>query len=163
MKDIVVPQSKDQYEKGSEAPKRYIINEASVRLQTSEGERRYPPGTLFCPKGFRPAGDEHKIPPGVTIAGIESTEEAPLRRTIHVDWGSARDPVLWESEPTLRRKIAKAEVRAAMLRAIAVGAAAGTAVAILQGVLPVVGGWLRYWSGIVVGLVVGVIHANPQT
>ena len=162
MKDIVVPQSRDQYEKGSEAPKRYIINEASVRLQTSEGEHRYPPGTLFSPKGFKPTGEEYKIPPGVTIAGIESTEEAPLRRTIHVDWGAAQDPVLWESEPTLRRKIAKAEARAAMLRAIAVGAAAGTAVAILQGVLPVVGGWLLHWGGIVVGLVVGVIHTSPQ-
>ena len=163
MKDIVLPQSKSQYETGNQVPKRYIINEASVRLQTSEGEHCYPPGTLFCPKDFKPAGDEYKIPPGVKIAGIESTDEAPLHRTIHVDWGSAQDPVLWESEPTLRRKIANAEARATMLRAIAVGAAAGTAVAILQGVLPVVGGWLHHWSGIVLGLVVGLIHANPHT
>ena len=163
MKDIVVPQSKSQYEKRNEAPKRYIINEASVRLQTSDGERRYPPGTLFCPIGFTPVGDEHKIPPGVTIAGVESSEEAPLRRTIHVDWGSGQDPVLWESEPTLRHKIAKAEARAAMLRAIAVGAAAGTSVAILEGVLPVVGGWIRHWGGIILGIVVGVAHASTQS
>jgi len=163
MKDIVVPQSKDQYEKGNEAPKRYIINEASVRLQTSEGQHRFPPGTLFCPKGHKPTGDDYKIPPGVTIAGMVSTEEAPLRRTIHVDWGSARDPVLWESEPTLRRKIAQAEARATMLRAIAVGAAAGTAVAILEGVLPVFGSWVRHWSGMILGLVVGVVHANFQS
>ncbi|MDE0605201.1 MAG: hypothetical protein OXI18_12425 [bacterium] len=72
-----------------------------------------------------------------------------VRRGPHVDWGSAQDPVLCELEPTLRPKIVKAEARATMMRAIAAGAAAGTAVVIFEGVLPVVGGWLRHWSGIV--------------
>ena len=48
-----------------------------------------------------------------------------------------------------------------MLRAIAVGAAAGTAVAILQGALPVIADWISHWSGILMGVVIGVIHANP--
>ena len=49
-----------------------------------------------------------------------------------------------------------------MLRAIAVGAEAGTAVAIIEGALPIVAGWISHWSGIIMGVVVGVIHANPE-
>ena len=34
MKDIVESQAKNEYEKGNVPPKRYIVTEAPVRLQT---------------------------------------------------------------------------------------------------------------------------------
>lgn len=161
MKDIVEPQSKFEYEKGNVAPKRYIITEAPVRLQTPEGVRRYPAGTMFQPMPFVPVNEERKVPPGTKLGTLVSTEHKPLVSTVSVVWAENPDKaILWESEPSLRQKIAQSEARVAMLRAIAVGAAAGTAVAILGGALPVVVGGISHWGGIILGLVVGVIHAN---
>lgn len=163
MKDIVESQTKDEYEKGNVAPKRYIITEAPVRLQTPDGARRYPAGTMFMALSFVPGNKERKVPPGKKLGELVSTEETPLSTTVSVAWaGSPDKAILWESEPSLRQKIARAEARVAMLRAIAVGAAAGIAVAILQGALPVIGDWISHWSGIFMGIVVGVIHANPD-
>ena len=164
MKDIVESQTKDEYEKGNVPPKRYIITEAPVRLQTPEGVRRFPAGTMFQALSFLPVNEERKVPPGTKLGELVSTEEKPLTSTVSVVWAESPDQsILWESEPSLRQKIAGAEARVAMLRAIAVGAAAGTAVAILQGALPVIGDWISHWSGVFMGVVVGVIHANPDT
>lgn len=163
MKDIVESQTKDEYEKGNVPPKRYIITEAPVRLQTPEGVRRYPAGTMFQALSFIPVNKEGKVPPGKKLGELVSTEEKPLSSTVLVAWAESPDKaILWESEPSLRQKIARAEARVAMLRAIAVGAAAGTAVAILQGALPVIADWISHWSGIIMGVVVGIIHANPE-
>ena len=163
MKDIVESQTKDEYEKGNVPPKRYIITEAPVRLQTPEGARRYPAGTMFTALSFVPVNQMRKVPPGKKLGDLVSTEDKPLSTTVSIAWAESADKaVLWESEPSLRRKIARAEARAAMLRAIAVGAAAGTAVAILEGALPVIADWISHWSGIIMGVVVGVIHANPE-
>ncbi|MDE2783078.1 MAG: hypothetical protein OXK77_08990 [Gemmatimonadota bacterium] len=163
MKDIVESQTKQEYEKGNVPPKRYIITEAPVRLQTPRGMRRYPAGTMFQALSFLPVNEEQKVPPGRKLGELVSTEERPLTSTVSVVWAeSPEEAILWESEPSLRQKIAGAEARVSMLRAIAVGAAAGTAVAILQGVLPVIADWVGHWSGIIMGVVVGVIHANPE-
>ncbi len=161
MKDIVEPQSKDEYEKGNVAPKRYIITEAPVRLQTPEGERRYPAGTMFQPMPFLPVNEERKVPPGTKLGTLVSTEHEPLVSTVSVVWAGNPDrAILWESEPSLRHKIAKSEARVAMMRAIAVGAAAGMAVAILGGALPVIADGIRHWSAVIMGLVVGVAHGS---
>ena len=161
MKDIVEPQSKNEYEKGNVAPKRYIITEASVRLQTPEGVRRYPAGTMFQPMPFLPVNKERKLPPGTKLGTLVSTEHKPLVSTVSVVWAENPDrAILWESEPSLRQKIAQSEARVAMFRAIAVGAAAGTAVAILGGALPAIADGIRHWSAIIMGLVVGVTYAS---
>ena len=161
MKDIVESQTKDEYERGNVAPKRYIITEASVRLQTPEGVRRYPPGTMFQPLPFLPVDEGRKVPPGKKLGNLVSTEHEPLVGTVSVVWAESPDKaILWESEPSLRQKIAKSEARVAMLRAVAVGAAAGTAVAILGGALPVIADGISHWSGIIMGLVVGVVHGS---
>lgn len=161
MKDIVEPQSKDEYEKGNVAPKRYIITEAPVRLQTPEGVRRYPAGTMFQPMPFLPVNEERKVPPGTKLGTLVSTEHEPLTSTVSVVWAENPDrAILWESEPSLRQKIAKSEARVAMMRAIAVGAAAGTAVAILGGALPTIADGIRHWSAIIMGLAVGVAHGS---
>lgn len=163
MKDIVESQTKHENEKGNVPPKRYIITEAPVRLQTPEGVRRFPAGTMFQALSFLPVNEERTVPPGTKLGELVSTEEKPLTSTVSVVWAESPDKaILWESEPSLRQKIAGAEARVAMLRAIAVGAAAGTAVAILQGALPVIGDWISHWSGVFMGVVVGVIHANPD-
>ncbi len=162
MKDIVESQTKNEYEKGNVPPKRYIITEAPVRLQTPDGVRRYPAGTMFTALSFVPVDKERKVPPGKKLGELVSTEEKPLSSTVSLAWaGSLDKAILWESEPSLRQKIAGAEARVAMLRAIAVGAAAGTAVAILQEALPVIADGISHWSGIILGVVVGVVHANP--
>ena len=163
MKDIIESQTKQEYEKGNVRPKRYIITEAPVRLQTPEGVRRYPAGTMFHALSFLPVNEERKVPLGKKLGELVSTEERPLTSTVSVVWAESPDKaILWESEPSLRQKIAAAEARSSMLRAIAVGAAAGTAVAILQGALPVIADWISHWSGIIMGVVVGVIHGNPD-
>lgn len=163
MKDIVESQTKQEYEKGNVPPKRYIITEAPVRLHTPGDKRRYPAGTMFQALSFLPVNEERKVPPGEKLGELVSTEKRPLTSTVSVVWAeSPEKAILWESEPSLRQKIAGAEARASMLRAIAVGPAAGTAVAILQGALPVIADWIGHWSGIVMGVVVGVIHANPE-
>lgn len=163
MKDIVESQTKNEYEKGNVPPKRYIIAEAPVRLETPEGVRRYPAGTMFIALSFIPVNKERKLPPGKKLGELVSTEETPLSSTVSVAWAESPDKaILWESEPSLRKKVARAEARVGMLRAIAVGAAAGTAVAILQEALPVIADGIRHWSGIIMGVVVGVIHANPE-
>lgn len=163
MKDIVESQTKNEYEKGNVPPTRYIITEAPVRLQTPEGARRYPAGSMFEALSFVPVNEDYEVPPGKKLGELVSTEEGPLSSTILLAWAeSPEKAVVWESEPSLRRKISRAEARGAMLRAIAVGAAAGTAVAILEGALPVIAGWISDWSGIIMGLVVGVVHANPK-
>ena len=107
--------------------------------------------------------EERKVPPGQKLGELVSSEETPLATTVSVAWAESPDKgILWESEPSLRQKIARAEARVAMLRAISVGAAAGTAVAILQEALPVIVDWTSHWSGIIMGVAVGVIHANPE-
>lgn len=162
MNDIVESQTKNEYEKGNRPPTRYIITEAPVRLRTPRGVRRYPEGTMFRALSFVPVNEEHKLPEGEKLGELVSTKEKPLFSTVSVAWvGSSEKRILWESEPTLRRKVARAESRAAMLRAIAVGAAAGTAVAILQGLLPAISDWVSHWGGIIIGLVVGVTDASP--
>lgn len=163
MKDIVESQTKSEYEKGNVPPTRYIITEAPVRLQTPEGVRRYPEGTMFEALSFVPVNEDYKVPPGKKLGELVSTEENPLSSTVLLAWAETPEKaVLWESEPSLRRKIARAETRASMLRAITVGAAAGAAVVILQGVLPVIADWIGRWSAIIMGLVMGVIHATPE-
>ena len=163
MKDIVESQTKNDYEKGNVPPKRYIITEAPVRLQTPEGVRRYPAGTMFTALSFIPVNKKRKVPPGKKLGELVSTEETPLASTVSVAWAESPDKaILWESEPSLRKKVARAEARVAMLRAIAVGAAAGTAVAILQEALPVIADWINHWSGIIMGVVVGIIHVDPE-
>ncbi|MDE2922095.1 MAG: hypothetical protein OYL92_10555 [Acidobacteriota bacterium] len=162
MKDIVESQTKDEYEKGNVPPTRYIVTEASVWLQTPQGLRRHPAGTMFAALSFVPVNEERALPPGKKLGQLVSTEETPLHSTVSVAWAESKNKaLLWESEPSLRKKIAKAEARVTMLRAIAVGAAAGTSVAILEGALPILAGWINHWSGIIMGLVVGVVHANP--
>ena len=161
MKDIVEPQTKNDYEKGNVAPTRYIITEAPVLLQTPEGKRRYPAGTMFQPMPFLPVNEERKLPPGTKLGTLVSTEHKPLVSTVSVVWAENADKaVLWESEPSLRQKIAKSEARVAMWRAIAVGAAAGMGVTILGGALPVIADGISHWGGIILGLVVGAIRAN---
>lgn len=161
MKDIVEVQTKNEYEKGNVAPKRYIVTEAPVRLQTPDGVQRYPAGTMFQPVRFLPTNEELRVPPGKKLGNHVSTEQKPLFSMVSVVWAeSPDDAILWESEPSLRQKIAKSEARVAMLRAIAVGAAAGTAVAILSGALPVIADGIRHWSGVIMGLVVGVTQGN---
>ena len=161
MKDICESQTKNEYEQGNVPPKRYIITEAPVRLQTPEGVRWYPEGTMFQPLPFLPVNEERRVPPGKKLGNLVSTEQKPLFSTVSVVWAeSLDDAVLWESEPSLRRKIARSEARVAMLRAIAVGAAAGIAVAILGGTLPAIADGISHWSGIIIGLVVGVIHGS---
>ena len=163
MKDIVESQTKSEYEKGNVPPTRYIITEAPVRLQTPEGVRRYPEGTMFEALSFVPVNEDYKVPPGKKLGELVSTEENPLSSTVLLAWAETPEKaVLWESEPSLRRKIARAESRASMLRAITVGAAAGAAVVILQGVLPVIADWIGRWSAIIMGRVLGVIHATPE-
>ena len=163
MKDIVESQTKNDYDKGNVPPKRYIITEAPVRLQTPDGVRRYAAGTMFQALSFIPVNEERKVPPGKKLGELVSTEDKPLASTVSVVWAESLDKaILWESEPSLRQKIAGAEARVAMVRAIAVGAAAGTAVAILQAALPVIADWISHWSGIIMGVVVGIIHANPK-
>ena len=115
MKDIVESQTKNEYDKGNVPPVRYIITEAPVRLQTPEGVRRYPAGTMFQPLPFVPVNEERKVPPGKKLGNLVSTEQRPLFSTVSVVWARSRDDaVLWESEPSLRRKIAGSEVRLAM-------------------------------------------------
>ena len=157
MKDIVESQTKNDYEKGNVPPKRYIITETSVRLQTPNGVRRYPEGTMFQAKSFIPVNKEWKVPPGKKLGDLVSTKERPLSSTVSVVWALNLDEaILWESEPSLRRKIARAESCAAMRRAIMVGVAAGSAIVILQGVFPVIADWINHWSGAILGIVMGV-------
>ncbi|MDE0260169.1 MAG: hypothetical protein OXR82_17510 [Gammaproteobacteria bacterium] len=164
MKDIVEPQTKNEYDRGNVSPKRYIITEAPVRLQTPEGERQFPAGTMFQPLNFIPVNQELKVPPGKKLGMLVSTEENPLYSTVSVAWAENPDKaILWESEPSLRHKIAKAEARVSMWRAIKVGATAGTAVFILQAVLPVIADWISHWSGIIVGIAVGVVQENQSS
>lgn len=161
MKDIVESQTKHEYEQGNVPAKRYIIAEASVRLQTPKGVRRYPAGTMFQPLPFVPVNEERRVPPGRKLGNLVSTEQRPLYSTVSVAWAqSLDDAILWESEPSLRQKIAGSEVRLAMWRAILVGAMAGTAVAFLGEALPVVTDGISHWGGIVLGLVVGVVHGS---
>ena len=158
MKDIFESQTKNQYDKGNVPPKRYIITEAPVRLQTPEGVRRFPAGTMFQALSFLPVNEERKLPLGKKLGDLVSTEERPLVSTVSVAWaGSSDEAILWESEPSLRHKIANAENRAAMLRAIVVGTSAGAAVVILQGVLPFFADWIYRWMGTVTGITVGVV------
>lgn len=161
MKDIVESQTKNEYDKGNVPPARYIITEAAVRLQTPEGVRRYPAGTMFQPLPFVPVNEERKVPPGKKLGNLVSTEQSPLFSTVSVVWArSPDDAILWESEPSLRRKIAGSEVRLAMRRAIVVGAMAGTAVAIMGEALPAVAERISHWGGVIIGLVTGVIHGR---
>lgn len=161
MKDLVESQSKSQYDKGNRPPKRYIVTEASVRLQTPDGVCRFPAGTMFIALSFIPVNEERKVPPGTKVGRHLATEEAPLSSTVSVAWPeTAEKAILWESEPSLRQKIAAAEARAAMMRAVAVGAAAGTAVAILQRALPTIADAISHWSAVIMGLVAGVVHVN---
>ena len=67
-------------------PKRYIITEAPVRLQTPEGVRRYPAGTMFQVLSFIPVNKERKVPPGKKLGELVSTEEKPLSSTVLVAW-----------------------------------------------------------------------------
>lgn len=106
----------------------------------------------FIPSGA-PTNNDHKVPPGIKLGHVESTKESPIYSTVSVAWAADRkDSILWESEPSLRHKIARAEARAAMLRAVIVGASAGTAVYALTEFLPL----LVDWTGAIIGLVAAV-------
>lgn len=99
-----------EYEKGNRPPRRYIVTGASVRLQTPDGVRRFPAGTMFVALSFIPVNEEHKVPPGTKVGQHLSTEEVPLSSTVAVAWPETpAKAILWESEPSLRQKIARAE------------------------------------------------------
>ena len=164
MKDIVESQTKNEYDRGNVPPKRYIITEAPVRLQTRKGVSKFPAGTMFQALSFIPVNEEHKVPPGKKLGELVSTEEKLLYSTVAVAWAENPDKaILWESEPSLRRKIARAEARVSTWRAIKVGAIAGTAVFILQAVLPVIADWISDWSGILVGIAVGAVQESQSS
>lgn len=163
MKDLFLPQTKRDYETGNKAAKHYIIPEASVRVQTSEGKRRFPAGTMFQAIPFIPQGDRHRVPPGEKLGDYLSTEEHPLNSTIGVAWTRSDDaPVIYESEPSLRRKIGRAEIRARAFRAVLIGAAAGTAVVVIETLLPVVVKWVNHLPAII-GIMVATMQASTPS
>lgn len=159
MKDLFLPITKQDYEKGTRAPKHLIIPEASVRLQTSEGKQRFPAGTMFQAIPFLPTNERHKVPAGEMLGNYESTEERPLYTTITVHWSRAGGPQIRETESSLRRKIGRAEGRARAFRAVLIGAAAGTAVVTIEMLLPLVIRWVSHLPAII-GVMVATVQAN---
>ena len=96
MKDIVESQTKQEYEKGNVPPKRYIVTEAPVRLQTPGGMRRYPAGTMFQALRFLPVNEKRRVPPVKKLGELVSTEENPLTSTVSVVWAaSPEEAILW--------------------------------------------------------------------
>ena len=95
-----------------------IMTEATVRVETPQGYRRCPAGTMFH------VGATRKMRSGTAVEGNVATESTGYYNvTIH--WAIRRDKETCENEGSLRRKIMKAENRRWWWRSLVIGAAGG--------------------------------------
>ena len=85
-----------------------VYARCSTLMQTTRrGALCQLPGSALS---FIPVNEERKVPPGKKLGELVSTEAKPLTSTVSVVWAESPDKaILWESEPSLRQKIAGAE------------------------------------------------------
>lgn len=101
----------------------FIMTETKVTVETPGGRRKCDAGTMFLVLPF-----STKLPAGSRVEG----QDAGYGDVV-IHWaGSAEDVLTTENEPSLRRKIAKAEGRRWWGRSAIIGATGGSALKLLE-------------------------------
>ena len=98
-----------------------ISTEARITVITPHGPRKCPAGTMFhiC--------DPEKLPPGVTVDGVTSTQEVGVSN-VKLAWElDDAATQTYENEASLRRKIASAEICQWWVRSVVAGLSVGVA------------------------------------